>query len=96
VEIEKTVSRERIKPTFNNGVQGDATRNISGYIPAARWSALGEVAGVFKENSVIASPPMCGSTTSTTGFLFDASLVVPVGNDNAPRTHSVRLWRRVA
>jgi len=27
--------------------------------------------------------------------LFDASLVVPIGPDNAPKTKSNRWWRRV-
>jgi hypothetical protein len=77
------------RPTFESGVAGDCIRNIKGN------------AGF--ERSTYLSPPFYFSGTANqsgnggyNGVGFNASLVVPTGAENSPRTLSVIYWRYVA
>jgi len=91
---------DKIKSPFGSGVVGDAIRNFIGY-----WYGCGAVAnavtgvsGPFVLKTVISriSNWAYYDQTIHSGFDFNPSFVVPTGPDNAPRTLSLRYWRRVA
>jgi hypothetical protein len=77
-------------------VAGDAIRNITGFINgvvnfknAGGVFSFGDGYGFSFSNQV---QDNTGYNTSS----FVASMVVPTGADNSPRTLSSRFWRRVA
>lgn len=76
-----------------NTVQGDAIRNITG--TATINYVVGGYSGAFKANKT-STVPFGGNGTSTTtnGINFDASLQVPTANENRPINQAINFFIR--
>ena len=84
------------RPTFKSGgVAADRIRNISGSIDG--YFDFMSTTGVFiNVNNTYVIQSVDPNILGYHSVLFQASRVVPTGNDNAPRTLSDCFWRRVA
>jgi len=88
------------RPTFESGgVYGDMIRDIIGTIS----NSVVKDAGSRGTGALRQAGNSSGSAESGTGSGFgggtltlDASLIVPTGNENSPRTLSVNYWRRIS
>lgn len=71
--------------TGNNvgSYQGDAIRNIVGHFKADSYYKGAD--GAFAQDNVVSSPNVLNWMNDGLTYSFDASRVVPVGNDNRPK-----------
>ncbi|GMO63735.1 MAG: hypothetical protein Ta2A_11070 [Treponemataceae bacterium] len=78
-----------------NGLQGDAIRNITGWINDAPLTALG---GAFAASQITSITVGVGASVSSkfTFFDFKASRVVPTAGENRPINIRMIIWKRVA
>jgi hypothetical protein len=72
-------------------MQGDRIRKIEGVL-GSNFSGI--VSGAFSGNANYRTSIAAGSSPYSIDAVFDSSLVVPTGPDNAPVNASVRIWRR--
>jgi hypothetical protein len=101
MEVEKIVSRDRIKRPFESGgVAGDTQRKITGsFGHNVTANTAGSISnGAFSSESVASIASTAGQIAASmpTKFNMDTAKVVPVGEENAPRNLSVNYWRRVS
>ena len=89
------------RPTFGNGTAGDVSRSLTGAIAMPNGVLSGRgTSQSFGSGPFITSPGTFGASFGAGNFLhniyFDISWSWLTGPENAPRTLSVRYWRRVA
>jgi formate/nitrite transporter FocA (FNT family) len=79
------------------GTQGDAIRNITGYVRnGAGCHIFNDAEGVFTLNSLWNKINLSSTSEKLyANVYFNAANVVPVANENSVRALSERFWRRV-
>lgn len=82
---------------FDGTTQGDAIRNITGRIGPHRYQTMrGAMTGAFTQqgggnDDFYTEIP---NNNGQSGFVFDASRVVPTAPENRPRNNTFRIWRK--